>query len=373
MHATTKRSFRPAFPLLLLALVILLAALWAGLLRIGWAWPLLRPTLPMAHGPLMVGGFLGTLISLERAVALAAMEKGRWARFTYLAPLCTALGSLLLLVGLDSPLPPLLITLGSLGLLLMMVRIYTLHPALYAAVLVSGAASWGIGKMAWLLGRSVPAVVLWWLAFLVLTIAGERLELSRLLRLGRAAQALFLAGVVLLLAGCLVSLVPTLYIPGVRLAGGGLLLLAGWLLHYDIARRRVRAGGQARFIALALLAGYVWLGISGLLALLYGGATAGPHYDAILHTVFLGFVFSMIFAHSLIIFPAVLGRPLRYRPSFYAPLVLLNLSVVLRVSGDLAGAFALRRWGGLLSALAILLFFATIAAAMRLGSGDAPA
>ena len=343
MTAAPKRSFRPAIPLLLLALVILLAALWAGLLRIGWAWPLLRPTLPMAHGPLMVGGFLGTLISLERAVALAAMEKGRWARFTYLAPLSTALGSLLLLFGLNSPLAPLLITLGSLGLLLMMVRIYTLHPALYAAVLVLGAAAWGIGNLAWLLGRPVPGVVLWWLAFLVLTIAGERLELSRLLKPSRAAQALFLVGVVL--------------------------LLAGWLLHYDIARRRVRAGGQARFIALALLAGYVWLGISGLLALLYGGATAGPHYDAILHAVFLGFVFSMIFAHSLIIFPAVLGRPLRYRPFFYAPLVLLNLSVVLRLFGDLASAFVLRRWGGLLSAVAILLFFATVAAALRLGSG----
>ena len=91
-----------------------------------------------------------------------------------------------------------------------------------------------------------------------------------------------------------------------------------------------------------------------------------------LHAVFLGFVFSMIFAHSLIIFPAVLGRPLRYRPFFYAPLVLLNLSVFMRVAGDLASAFVLRRWGGLLSALAILLFFATVAATLRLGSGEAP-
>ena len=44
--------------------------MWAGLLRMGWVWPPLRPTLAALHGPLMVSGFLGTLIGLERAVAM---------------------------------------------------------------------------------------------------------------------------------------------------------------------------------------------------------------------------------------------------------------------------------------------------------------
>lgn len=69
-------------PLLAGALVLLLAALWAGLLRLGWAWPTPLPTLPMAHGPLMINGFLGALIGLERAIAL----QKRWA---YLAPVLT--------------------------------------------------------------------------------------------------------------------------------------------------------------------------------------------------------------------------------------------------------------------------------------------
>ena len=56
------------FPLILLAVLALLAGLWAGLLRMAWQLPLLQPTLPMSHGPLMVSGFLGTLIGLERAV-----------------------------------------------------------------------------------------------------------------------------------------------------------------------------------------------------------------------------------------------------------------------------------------------------------------
>ncbi len=52
------------------ALAALLAGLWAGLVRIGWPRPRLYAPLPAAHGPLMVCGFLGTLICLERAVAL---------------------------------------------------------------------------------------------------------------------------------------------------------------------------------------------------------------------------------------------------------------------------------------------------------------
>ena len=50
------------------------------------------PALVAFHGPLMVGGFLGTVIGLERAVAL-----GRgWA---YVAPLATALGAVALVAG----------------------------------------------------------------------------------------------------------------------------------------------------------------------------------------------------------------------------------------------------------------------------------
>ena len=39
------------FPLILLAVLALLAGLWAGLLRMAWQLPLLQPTLPcpMAH------------------------------------------------------------------------------------------------------------------------------------------------------------------------------------------------------------------------------------------------------------------------------------------------------------------------------------
>ena len=58
--------------LLATALLTFLGAIWAGLLRLGWNWPVIQSGLPMAHGPLMVCGFLGTVIGIERAVALSA-------------------------------------------------------------------------------------------------------------------------------------------------------------------------------------------------------------------------------------------------------------------------------------------------------------
>ena len=57
------------FPLLALSLLLLIAAIWARELRLGWRWPILITALPISHAPLMVSGFLGTLVGLERAAA----------------------------------------------------------------------------------------------------------------------------------------------------------------------------------------------------------------------------------------------------------------------------------------------------------------
>jgi hypothetical protein len=177
-----------------------------------------------------------------------------------------------------------------------------------------------------------------------------------------------LSGVAIYLAG-LVLTVPALAI-GERVAGAGMIVMALWLLQHDIARRTLRQAELTRFIAASLLSGYVWLLIGGGLWIVLGGAVAGPAYDAMLHMVFLGFVFAMLFAHAPIILPAVLSRPVPYRPGFYVPMALLNVSVLLRLVADLAGWTDGRRWGGLLGVLAILLFLATTAGAA--GSARAP-
>ncbi len=342
-------------PLLALSLVALLAALWAGLIRLGWTLPTWQPGLAIAHGPLMVCGFLGTLISLERAVSLNQ-------RMAYAVPLAAGVGGLALWAGMPAW-GASLITLGSLGLFILFGLMLRRHLTLHTGVMAVGAALWLAGNLVWLSGRPLHQVSLWWAGFLILTIAGERLELSRILRPTPRVQQAFTIIVALILAGLTASL--WAYDAGMRLSGLGFLALAGWLLRYDIARRTVRQRGLTRYIAVCLLSGYFWLGVGGLLALIIGGVSAGVYYDAILHAWFLGFVFAMIFGHAPIIFPAILNRPIRYRPTFYLPLLLLHLSLLLRLAGDLTLWLPGRRWGGLLNMVVLLLFLLNTAISLR--------
>lgn len=99
----TRQRYRQRAPLMLLAALALLAGLWVGLVRLGWGLPPLTPRLPSQHGPLMVSGFLGTLISLERAVALSQNQNGR--RIYYLAPLLAGLGAVTLFLTCQRPYP----------------------------------------------------------------------------------------------------------------------------------------------------------------------------------------------------------------------------------------------------------------------------
>ncbi len=304
----------------------------------------------------MVAGFLGTLIGLERAI-------GTGKRWAYAAPALTAIGALILLLRLDGWLGPLLITLGSGVLVAVLATLVRLQPALFTVVIALGGVVWLVGNALWLLGQSVPQVVLWWSGFFILTIVGERLELSRILRLSHTAKLVFGVSVAFFCIGLLVAVGDNAL--GARIVGVSMAALAVWLLIYDIARRRIKAGGQARFIALSLISGYVWLGVGGLLTALYAGVLSGLRYDAQIHAVLVGFVFTMIFAHALIVFPAVLQRPLAYHPRFYSHVIVLQIGLLMRVSGDLALNIAWRRWGSLVSAIAVIIFLVNTATALR--------
>ncbi len=357
--AATRRGPSPRVAIVLPAALALLAALYAGLARIGWGLP--AGALSAEHGPLMVGGFLGTVVTLERAVAL-----GRRSGYAY--PVLAAAGALALLAGgRATTWGAVLIAGGSAGLLGMSVVIARRHPALHHTTLALGAASWLAGNAFWVAGWPVYRVVPWWVGFLVLTIAGERLELSRVLGPSRGSRWAFGAAVTVLLAGLVLAAAAPA--AGDRVTGLALAATAAWLFRFDVARRTVRQPGLTRYIAAAMLSGYAWLAVAGVLFVLEAGAlVGGPPYDAALHAVFVGFVFSMIFGHAPIILPAVARVTVRFRPSFYAHLALLHASLLLRLAGDLGGWWALRRWGGLLNAAAILLFVAATLRSVR-GTG----
>lgn len=355
------------FLLLFVSLLFLLLALAAGLARLGWNWAWLQAVVALDHGPLMICGFLGTLISLERAVAL-----GRW--WGYLAPALAGLGSLALAV--NRPVRPgmLLIVLGGVGLVGIFVFVIGKQPALFTLTMGLGAVAWLVGNLLWLTGRTIPQMVHWWIAFLVLTIVGERLELNRLRPPSRYAQSLFALGLVLYLAGLIGNSLSEAQ--GAPVAGAGILMLALWLALYDVAQFTVRHKGLPRFIALCLFGGYIWLGVGGWIwafrsRLESAGSPPFFVYDAGLHSILLGFVFSMIFAHAPIVFPAVVGRPLAFRRWFYLHVLLLHVSLAWRIAGDLAGSFFAFRRGGLLTVIAVLLFLANSVSGMVIGRREA--
>jgi len=344
----------------MLAVGSLLAGLWGGLLLLGLSLPTLRASTAADHGPLMALGFLGTVISLERAVAL----RRAWA---FAAPAAAGAGGLALLVGLPAVVGWLLLCLASVLLVIVYVVVDRIQPALHLRVQALGAVCWYGATVLWLGGWSVPRLVPWLAGFLVLTILGERLELARVALLTRASIRHFLAGVTLFGAGLVLTAVSERTADlGVRLAGLGLCAFAVWGAQHDVARRTVKIAGVTRFITVCLLTGYVWLLVTGVSWLVAGDlGRSVDTYDVALHAVFLGYVMSMIFGHAPVIVPAVLGVRLPFNRWFYAHVVLLHVALLLRlVAGDGFGSTTAWQVGGVGTELAILLFLAVSATAV---------
>jgi hypothetical protein len=343
-------------PLLLLGMLSLLAGLAGGLVRVGWPLPSVPPQVAELHGALMLAGFLGTLISLEKAVAL---QRG----FGYGAPVLCGAGVLWLACGGPDLPGRAALALGSLLFFALLALELFARRARWTAAQLAGSACFAVGALAWLFGRTLVSVVPWWSAFLVLVISGERLELSRLLAPSRAALAIFAALAALAVAGPALAFADAQ--AGARLAGAAWLGLAAWLLRFDLARKNLGRAGLPRFSAVAVLSGHLWLALAGALAIAWGAPGAGPHWDALLHALFLGFAFSMIFGHAPIIFPAVLRVRMQFSRRFWIHLAALHAGVALRIAGDLLGSHDARACGALANALAILLFLAQTLASVR--------
>ena len=332
-----------------LAAVALLFGLWTGMARLGLALPGGMPALAEFHGALMISGFLGILISLERAVAL-----GRW--WAYLAPALSAIAAVLLLAG--APLFAAgVFLLAGVALTFASIVVVARQPALFTVMLAIAAACWGVGTIAWIMGHGAAEVAGWWLVFLVLTVAAERLELSRLLSPPPLSQATFSLAVLLILIGAARREFAG---EAAYFSGVGLLATTAWLVKHDIAMRTIRLSGPTRFSAACMLAAYFWLGIAGLLLLLAPPGTMAFSYDAAVHAIAIGFIFSMIFGHAPIILPAVTGLRVKYSAVAYAPLVLLHLSLLLRIAADFLQWIDLRALSGPVTVIALAGYAGTL-------------
>lgn len=332
--------------LLASAVVLMVTGLWAGLVRLGLALP--AGGLAGQHGPLMVAAFFGTLIALERAVGLGKA-------WTYVGPLLMALGGLGLLAGLEPRWVQLALATGAAFYVAVAAYIYRLQPADFTLVMGLGALALFTGDAAWALGAAPQVASLWWMAFIVFVVSGERLELSRFVPKPQAAIRAFIAITSLTLAGLVLAVLGVHHAE--RWVGVGFLLQGLWLLKFDIAWVNLKRTGVHKFMGASLLSAYVWLLVGGAWMLLVGLQPANPAYDASLHAVFVGFTFAMVFGHAPVIFPAVLRLEIRFHPVMYLPLWLLHAALLVRLLGDLLLAQPLRLWGGLLSAVAIVLYF----------------
>lgn len=322
------------------ALTSLVVAVEAGLDRLGvGVAPASAVRVP--HGALMVGGFVGTLVAMERARAAG------WS-IAYAAPLLSAAGAISLVAGYDEA-GRVLFTGAALALAVLMAWFWRIQPQLPIALVAMGAVAWAGATVTWGMTGSPVRAVPWWGAFLLLTILGERLELTRFARRSTLPAR---AAAVATLLGLGISVLD--WTAGARVVGASFVLAGVWLLWADTARVTVRRGGLASYAGAALIAAYAWLTFAGIVMLTRG--LVSVWYDATLHALFIGFVIGSIFAHGPIIFPALTGQAVRLTPVLVVALVGLHASVGVRVVAAIANEPRWREIAAHLHVLAFLLY-----------------
>ncbi len=332
--------------ILILIPLSLVVALLSAIGRVGWQMPL--PEMAARHGFLMVSGLFGTLISLERTLIL--QQRG-WLSI----PLLSAISVVLVIA--DVALPGFVAqVLAALLLGALYVKQWFRYREVYFLGLILSAMAWMVSGLVLLLGNGFPAASIWYVLFLLFTIAAERLELSKFVGMPSWARPLLLVLFILLLA---VQGLPFHWGSG-HLSG---LLLAGigfWLLQFDIVKINLKKSGFFYYTGSTLFGGYVWLMISGVLMAL--PLQTFYHYDAVLHSFFIGFTFSMLYAHAPIIFPALIGsRQKPFHKGLYLPVWFTHVLLLLRLYADYSSDWNLRKWVGLFQVLVMISFFVMFA------------
>ncbi len=339
-----KRKYLALFPFLVL---ILLISIYSGLLRGDVNLPFIR-NFAFFHGLLFVTGFFAGLISLERVVAINKF----WG---YFPPLFFILGSFLILFNKGN-LPLILFISGNIIFLLIYIEILRKHFHFSLFILLLGAISLFISNLL-IFKFYLNKLSLLYISFFVLTISGERLELSKIQRIDIMHNLFIILNFLLFLSAILSPFYPVFF----RISGILLILSSLWLFNYDIAVKTLKMKGLRRYMAVGIILSYFWLLVAGILFLIYGFKGSGFIYDIELHSIFLGFVFSMVFAHAPIIFPTITGKELKYSSLFYLHLILLHLSLLIRLFGDILHNIFIRKHAILLNAISLLFFlFVTI-------------
>ncbi len=336
----------PAIFIFAVAILSLLLGITAGWQRIGWDIPV--SNLAGDHGALMTGSFIGTLICLERSAACS----NKWWK---LLPVINGLSIVLFLLHLPQ-LAYIFLIAGSMGLLILMFSYYKSSSSFSYRIMLLGAFAWLTGNLVLFNQYSYPSAVKWWMLFLLWTILGERLELSRLLAAPNFKKRILYLIVFINITGVLLPF----HLYGNELFAISLAGLSAWLLVFDAGCHAVRKPGQQGYISLWLIIGYIWLMITAAWLLFWPDAPYA--YDGALHSFFAGFVLSMVFGHIPVIFPGIFRTNISlYHPVLSIAMILFQLSLALRITGDAVLHNEFRKWGAMINGISIILLFAVTA------------
>lgn len=328
------------------AMFCLLSGLWSGLNRIGWDITILPIT--AHHGAIMVGGFLGTLIALEKIIPLKM-------KALYLIPVSNAL-SVVFFFANQPQISIYILVASSLSLAGVFLFYFRTQRTIIYILMLVGAVCWLVGNVLLLTNFFYPLAFPWWTAFALFIITAERLELMKFLPVGKLSKNIL----VVLLASFLIGVTLSFHGIGNLICGLSLIGIAIWLLRHDMIAINLKKKNLPKFVAVTLLCGYISLLLTGIF--FFSLSDQWLTYDALIHSFFLGFVFSMIFAHGPMILPGIMGiAAIPFDKILYGWLVVLQVSWLARIFSDVLVEMEIRKFSGLLSAIAIVGYLITIA------------
>jgi len=282
------------------------------------------------HQYFMIGGFFGTLITAERIVSL------RNEKLNFLI-LVNALGAPFIILNPKIS----LIFFYSGGLILFAVYLYFLLRFKKEEFLILG-----LSAIFYILGfelyeKNKLLAIDFWSLFFIFTILGERYELIKnFKKISKISKYLIFSSILLL------PFLQKFYsLKGIILVG-----LSVVFIITDIALINLRKTEPFRFTAYCILIGYIWL-------ITYGLSFTIPNinYDLRIHSLLLGFVFSMVFAHARMILPSILKTTTKFlKIPNYIAFILFEASLIARFISYGKAVFPIFLFANFLS---ILLFF----------------
>lgn len=328
----TKHNIEKFFIPFLFFLLIL--GMTSGLARGG---ALNLPSLSEKHFIIFLYGFFGSLLSLERAFGFSL-------KYLFITPALTLLGTILY-IWLENPY---LIIPGALLFILPNLRVFITSKSFFSSGFILSAILFITGAIFFASGyyyQSAIALVL----FLVFYILSERAELIKIIGLGKNGILFLSLASIMSVTGLIISLKDL--ISGIQISFGSIAAITVWFMRNDIARKTIKMKGIVKFSAISVLSAYFWLLIGSLLISFFGMNLWGEG----VHSITLGFVFSMIFAHAPSIFPSMMRLKFQFSPILYIPLLFLNISVALRNISYLTPK--IKKSTLLLNSIAIISFF----------------